>query len=109
LAASYPVPASSAVQIPLTQLVDALHGMPQPPQLFWSVVVSTHAVGLIVGQAVNPAVVHVPPQFVPSHVAMPPVGVGQAAQRVPHEPVEPLFMHVPLQSCMPVGHAQLDV
>jgi hypothetical protein len=77
--------------------------------LFGSLEVSTHAVGLIAGQAVKPIVVHDPPQFVPSHVGEPPVGVGHAVHEVPHEPVSMLLLQVPLQSWEPVGQAQAEV
>jgi hypothetical protein len=94
----------------MTQLgVGATHGLPHPPQLFGSLEVSTHAVGLITGHAVKPIVVQDPPQFVPSHVGEPPVGVGQAVHAVPHELVDVLLEQVPLQSWEPVGQAQAEV
>jgi len=74
--------------------VGSAHGTPQPPQLFGSLDVSTHAVGLMVGQAVKPIIVQVPPQFVPSHVAVPLVGVGQAVHSGPQEPGSVLLVQV---------------
>jgi hypothetical protein len=99
------------MQTPATQIgVGATHGgLPQPPQFIGSDEVSTHAVGLIAGQAVKPIVMQVPPQFVPSHAGEPPVGVGQAVHSVPHEPMSMLLLQVPPQSWKPVGQAQVEV
>ena len=88
--------------------IDAGQTRPHDPQLFASEVVSTQAVGLMVGHAVNPAVVHVPPQFVPSQVAAPPLGMGHWPHDVPHDDVSELLTHPPLHTCDPAGHAHTE-
>src|SRR3974390_1108802 len=46
---------------------------------------------------------------VPSHVADPPKGDGHAVQEVvPHELVDVLLEHTPLQGCDPTGHTHFE-
>ena len=44
---------------------------------------------------------HDPPQLVPSHVAVPPMGTGQATQAMPQLATSVLLTHWPVQMCMP--------
>jgi hypothetical protein len=99
-------PAGQA-QVEVWQVFPPEHGAPHAPQLLLSVARLTHAVGLTVGQAVNPIMLQEPPQFVPSHVGVKLVGLGHAEHSVPQELVDVLLVHVPLQSCMPAGQTQL--
>jgi hypothetical protein len=46
----------------------------------------------------------VAPHFVPSHVARPPSGAGQAEQDVPHEAGDVSSAHPPLQAWVPARH-----
>jgi hypothetical protein len=49
------------------------------------------------------------PQLVPSHVAAPFVGAGQAVHElVPHDPVEALLEQVLPHRWVPAVHAQLE-
>ena len=50
--------------------------------------------------SLNP-VGHEPPQLVPSHVADPPVGTGQATQAMPQLATSVLITHWPVQICVP--------
>lgn len=43
------------------------------------------------------------PHDVPSHVADPFAGAGQDEHDDPHELIDPLLAHVPLQLCVPLG------
>jgi hypothetical protein len=45
------------------------------------------------------------PQFVPSHVAEPPVGTGHALQDEPQVLVDELLEHVLPHRCVPEGQA----
>ena len=44
---------------------------------------------------------HDPPQLVPSHVADPPIGTGQATQAIPQLATSVLLTHCPVQMCVP--------
>ncbi len=44
---------------------------------------------------------HDPPQLVPSHVADPPIGTGQATQAMPQLATSVLLTHCPVQMCVP--------
>jgi hypothetical protein len=44
---------------------------------------------------------HEPPQLVPSHVAEPPIGTGQATQAMPQLATSVLLTHWPVQICAP--------
>ena len=48
---------------------------------------------------------HVVPQETPSHVGVLPSGAGQRVQDVPHVATEVSLAQIPLQSCVPIGHA----
>jgi len=64
---------------------------------------------LVVGQYVGVQPLHETPHEVPSHDddPEPAVGPGHAVHDVaPHELVDWLLTHVPLQSCVPAGHLQ---
>jgi hypothetical protein len=87
--------------------VPPVHACAQVPQLAGSFVVSTHAP--LQSAGVDP--VHVMPHEVPSQLAIPlPLeGLGHAAHElVPHQEVLVLLTHVPLQSCVPPGHLQME-
>jgi hypothetical protein len=44
---------------------------------------------------------HEPPQLVPSHIADPPIGTGQATQAMPQLATSVLLTHCPVQMCVP--------
>jgi len=46
----------------------------------------------------------VPPQLVPSQVALPPVGTGQGTQAIPQLATSLLFRQTPTQLCVPDPH-----
>lgn len=90
-----------------------LHGVVQAPQWAGSVARLTHAAfgpppG---GQRVGVAWLQDAPQLVPSHVAIPFVGIGHSLHDAPHELVDELFRQVVAdptpQLCVPAGHTQL--
>jgi hypothetical protein len=78
--------------------------LPQPPQLALSLVSSTHELA----HFMKP-VLHVNPQFVPSHVSVAFAGgEGQGlVHEVPHVLSDVLLEQVPLQLCVPFGQVQL--
>jgi hypothetical protein len=105
-------PLHEGTHTPPTQLgvlLTVLHTWPQPPQLFGSFVVFTHA-PLPPGQLVGAVTGHVCPQVggVPVQVAPPFDGALQGPHVNPHDErdVELSTTHVPLQLCVPPGHAQ---
>jgi hypothetical protein len=89
----------------LTHVAVGGHAMLQPLQLAASLVMSTQLLPQRVWRVGS--LVHAIPQLIPSHVATPFVGIGQAVQEdVPHELVEELLAQALAQTCCMEGHAQ---
>ena len=88
---------------PFWHVVPPAQAVAQPPQ--W--LLSACSLTQVVPHSVSPAV-HVDPHAVPLHVAVPPVGTGHAVHDVVPQLMTDVFgEHVPLHSCVPIGHTQV--
>ncbi len=92
---------------PVTQVVPAPHTLPHSPQLLLSDCSSTHAVPHRVYGSLH-AIPHAFPLHVAAPYAPPFVGPGHGAlHAAPQLLSAVLLSQLPLQSCVPAGHAQL--
>jgi hypothetical protein len=92
---------------PVMQAFPAAHTLPHAPQLLPSDCSSTHAVPQSVYGSLH-AIPHAVPLHVAAPYALPFVGPGHGVSHAaPQLVTAVLLSHVPLQSCVPAGHAQL--
>jgi hypothetical protein len=104
----------SQVAVPCAGTVQAVHDVPQllglalgwhVPEQSWVPVLQTpeHEAAWAMhwpAHSLKP-VGHEPPQLVPSQVADPPIGTGQATQAMPQLATSVLITHWPVQMCVP--------
>lgn len=88
LALGWQVPAQSWLPALQAPTHDTVVAMQAPAHSFWPV-----------GQ--------VPLQAVPSQVAVPPVGTGQATQAAPQFATSVFVTHCPVHRCVPVAHGTM--
>lgn len=107
----------SQVGVPFAGIGHAVHDVPQVLGLAfgWQMPEQSWLPGLQVPEHDAPLSMHspahsflplgqVPPQLVPSQVAVPPVGTGQGTHADPQVATSPLFTHVPVQRCIADEH-----